>query len=222
MIERLGVLGGMFDPVHKGHVQAANIAFSRLSLDQLNLVPCHVPNHRAGAKAAAEHRIKMLELATARHPQLTVDNSEIEKTTVSYTVDTLIQYREKAIANSLVFVMGIDSFNSLPDWDRWQQILELCHLLVLNRPGCEISAEVSAAIDLPARLCTDSESLFETNQGGIMIVDEFDCDISSTMVRRGINSGSDLSALLAKEIITYIQENNLYSNENEYKQGSMV
>src|SRR5690606_2685035 len=110
---RIGVMGGMFDPVHSGHLQVALTAWHLLELDQLRLVPCHVPNHRAPATATSAQRLEMLQLAAAREPRLRVDAREMERDGISYTVDTLASLRNDFPSSALVLVLGMDAFAGL-------------------------------------------------------------------------------------------------------------
>ena len=110
----LVVLGGLFDPVHKGHVSAAQFALEFLSLPRIKMIPCHLPNHKAVPNTQGEHRLAMLTLATASYPKIEVDPIELQRDRVSYTVDTLTELKKRH--SVLVFVLGVDSFNSLPLW----------------------------------------------------------------------------------------------------------
>ena len=133
MSSRLGILGGMFDPVHNGHVAAARFAINILNLDALKMVPCHIPNHRASQQLSARHRLEMLELALRSESCIETDDCEIKRGGVSYAVDTVRELAAKGAWDHVVFVMGIDAFNGLPNWHEWRSLLESCHLLVLGQ-----------------------------------------------------------------------------------------
>ena len=89
MIAKLGVLGGMFDPVHNGHIDAARYAKDLLSLDLVNLIPCNIPNHKVQSYAPAEDRLAMIELAIRDESGIEVDDIELQRPSVSYSVETL-------------------------------------------------------------------------------------------------------------------------------------
>lgn len=206
----LAVLGGLFDPVHKGHVSAAQFALEFLSLQRLKMIPCHLPNHKAVPNTQAEHRLAMLELAVASYPLIEVDPIELQRNQVSYTVDTLSEL--KARHSMLVFVLGVDSFNSLPDWHDWQKILDLSHLLVLSRHGAILSTETLSAVNIKRRLVDTSEQMLASPNGKIIFCENFDYDMASSEIRGKITRGDDVSAELDIETIQYIKDNSLYQN----------
>ena len=210
MTSRIGVLGGMFDPVHKGHVEAARYALQKLALDELRMIPCHTPNHRRPAKIDPQHRLHMIELAIRDEPGMQVDPIEIDRTGVSYMVDTLTILKANAGDCSLVLVLGVDSFNTIPQWHRWHQLLELCHFLLLARPGIMISEDVIAAPEFEHNLVASTEELFHNDSGRIRVFDDFSFDISSTRVRELLAMKADLSTKLDENVIDYIRSNHLY------------
>jgi nicotinate-nucleotide adenylyltransferase len=198
MSTRRGVLGGMFDPVHNGHIEAARCAVSLLDLDCIHLVPCHIPNHRVAAASAASDRLAMLELAVAAESAMIVDPIEVQRKRVSYTVETLTAMGGGTDVSSLVFVLGMDAFNSLPQWHDWQQLFALCHLLVL------------APVKLESRRVETTAEMFKARTGKIRIAEDFKYDLSSTRVRTAIQRQEDLSTLLNTNVIEYINQHKLY------------
>lgn len=206
MMSRLGVLGGMFDPVHAGHVGAARFAVRLLRLERLKMVPLGRPGHRPEARGAAAHRLAMLALATEGDGAIEVDDIEIRRGGVSRTVDTLERLR--GAARRIVFVLGLDAFNTLPRWRRPERILDLCHLLVLGRGG--VAADAEAASALGRRRAPDPEALFEAPAGGILLSDGFRCGASSTRVREALAAGADAGPALDGRVLDYIRRHGLY------------
>ncbi|MBL4572232.1 MAG: nicotinate-nucleotide adenylyltransferase [Gammaproteobacteria bacterium] len=206
----LAVLGGLFDPVHKGHVSAAQFALELLSVQRLKMIPCHFPNHKAVPTTQAQHRLAMLELATASYPQIEVDSIELQRDRVSYTVDTLTELKKRH--RVLVFVLGADSFNSLPEWHDWQKILELSHLLVLSRHGVTLSNEALSAVDSKLRRVDTSEQMLASVHGKILFSENFDYDMASSEIKKKLVRGDDVSAQLDADVIHYIKDNSLYQN----------
>lgn len=211
MSSPLAVLGGLFDPVHNGHVAAAMFALELLQLERIKMIPCHLPNHKAEPGTDSKHRLAMLELATARYPQIEIDPIELNRDSVSYTVDTLSALRKNH--SLLVFVLGVDSFNTLPQWHEWQRILQLSHLLVLSRHGSRISNETLAAVDFDARHVASSEELFASSCGKIITSEDFDFDMASSAIRQKLMHGADVSAELDIEVVRYIKDNDLYQSK---------
>ncbi|MCG8413018.1 MAG: nicotinate-nucleotide adenylyltransferase [Pseudomonadales bacterium] len=211
MSSRLGVLGGMFDPVHRGHIAAARFALTTLKLDRVKLIPCNQPNHRDPAFAQAQHRLAMLRLATQADSQIEVDDCEIVRGGVSYSVDTLSDLSRSGNFESIVFVLGMDSLNTLPRWHQWQSLFDLCHLMVLARNGQDVDAEVARQIDLDSRLVSSPDELHAVKHGKVLIQKDFDFDVSSTRIRNAISERIGLSQYLADEVSDYIRNNSLYS-----------
>lgn len=213
MISRLGVYGGMFDPVHQGHMAAACYARDLLNLDLVKFIPCKLPNHRQCAQASADHRVAMLELALADLPNLEIDLCELNRSGVSYAVDTLEYLRDAEVAEHIVFIMGIDSFNSLASWHRWEALESLCHLLVLPREGGRLDDQIAQRVNVENRLVSQPASLFAKSSGNIYLDADFAHQASSTQVRHALGraeSGRELMNLLNTDVFQYIQANNLY------------
>ncbi|MDB9968823.1 nicotinate (nicotinamide) nucleotide adenylyltransferase [Gammaproteobacteria bacterium] len=210
MSSPLAVLGGLFDPVHKGHVSAALFALEFLSVQRLKMIPCHLPNHKVVPATQAEHRLAMLTLATASYPQIEIDPIELQQYRVSYSVDTLTELKKRH--SMLVFVLGVDSFNSLPQWHAWQKILELSHLFVLPRHGSTISDGTLRAVDIEHRQVDTSEQMLDSASGKIIFCENFNYDVASSEIRKKIRRGDDVSAALDAKVVQYINDNCLYQN----------
>ena len=113
MMSRLGVFGGMFDPVHEGHLEAARYAKELLRLDCVKLIPCNIPNHRTSAYSSAAHRLAMLELVTKNEFGIEVDDTELRKASVSYSLETVKIMRANTVADNIVFILGTVSYTHL-------------------------------------------------------------------------------------------------------------
>ena len=138
----IGVLGGTFDPVHFGHLRLAKCARDDFQLDEVHLLPCRVPALKPQPIATAQQRVDMLRLAIANEPGLVVDESELHRDGPSYTVDTLRALRvEVGPECAICLIMGMDAFLSLPAWHEWQEIIGLAHVIVMQRPGYEVSTK---------------------------------------------------------------------------------
>lgn len=137
--QRIGLFGGTFDPVHFGHLRPAVELAEAYELDHLHLLPNHRPVHRGKPTATTEQRIAMLELATESQPQLVVDSREAQRDKPSYTFDTLTEFRAEYPEASLIFFMGLDAYAEFDSWHRWQDILELANLVVIDRPDAALS-----------------------------------------------------------------------------------
>lgn len=202
---RRGFYGGTFDPIHQGHLQLALFACEHCQLQQLDIIPCHLPPHRP-QPTAAKHRVAMVELAIAPYPKLQLNRLELDKSSPSYTVDTLAQLRQQYPDDSLCFLLGMDSLQYFTRWHRYQQILELAHLLVVNRPG--YSAFDGDAPALFAQYGTDDlAQLDATTHGRIYQLPNPEFAVSATELRQQQVQDPALQIPLVSQ---YILQHQLY------------
>lgn len=204
----LGIYGGTFDPVHTGHLRMAEVALESLPLAELRLVPCGLPPHRETPHAGAVHRLAMLHLALAGHPGLRVDDREIRRGGISYSVDTLDSLRaEYGLSRPLVLLMGADAFQGLTGWKHWQQLPVLCHIAVLARPGYALQVPAGLAVE---RL-HEAAALDDSPAGGLYVIDNPLLPLSATAVRQRIAGEQDTSGFLHPEVRAYIENHRLYA-----------
>lgn len=200
----------MFDPVHFGHLRSAVEVRQNLGFDQVRLVPCARPPHRAGAVASAEQRRTMLELAIAGEPGLAVDDREMTRTTPSYTVDTLASLRTELPATPLCLVVGIDAFLGLPTWHQWQALFNLAHIVVLERPGRDMTMSDILRAETQARFTTEAADLHHTLAGHVLMHRVTQLPISSTALRESLARGRSVRYLLPDTVYRYIEAHDLY------------
>ncbi|WP_107851564.1 nicotinate-nucleotide adenylyltransferase [Oceanimonas marisflavi] len=211
MTSPIGLLGGTFDPIHAGHLRTAIQAQEQLGLSEVRLLPNHIPPHRATPDSAPRHRLAMARLAAAATPGLTVDERELNRTTPSYTIDTLMELRRELGRRPLCFIMGMDSFCSLDRWHRWQELLDQAHLVVSHRPGWQ--PEFNDAVnELFQRHGTrDRERIHRAPAGHIFLLDNPELDVSSTQIRDCIRNGNNPQYLLPDAVTDYIRQQGLYT-----------
>lgn len=206
-------MGGMFDPVHLGHLQMAENARSLCGLDQVRLVPCGNPVHRPPALVTAEHRIHMLELVVENHPWLRVDTRECLSAAPSYTWNTLTELRNENPEAVLYLLMGLDAFLALHTWYQWKELFDLAHLVVAGRPGYTFAAQVlepQLRTEAAARLTTSCADLAADNSGRVLLVTLPTPPISSTRVRQLLREGEDTANLLPPAVAEFIGNHGLY------------
>ena len=134
--QRIGILGGSFDPVHLGHLWIAESARETLSLDQIRWIPAATsPLKRQGPVASNEQRLQMLQLAIAGCPSFVVDDRELRRGEISYTVDTLAELRAEFPADDLFLIIGSDSLASIEQWRQPERLLQMATIVVVQRGG---------------------------------------------------------------------------------------
>lgn len=209
----IGVMGGMFDPVHNGHIAVALAALKALALDELRLIPCHLPNHRGPASASAQERLTMLRLAAAADDRLRVDDRECLRPGVSYTVDTLESLRAEHESAVLVLIVGADAFAGLTGWHRWQEIFGLANVLVVSRPRALDTWPVALQEEVQQRQVSSGELLCAQTQGSVLLLQDLQWDISSTRVREELRRHSGAVSLLPPAVASYIRTHGLYAQD---------
>ena len=208
-VQALGLLGGAFDPVHIGHLRGAIAVREHLGLERVDFLPAAQSPLKDAATVAAADRLAMLEAAVQDVPGLGVDARELGREGPSYTVDTLIELRrEVGQARPLIWIVGTDILPSLPKWSRWQQLLELTHLVILARPGADLPPPVVTQWLDQHRI--DQNALLESPAGGVMTLDQPVLDIASSDIRTLLAAGRNPRFLLPDVVMEYIERHKLF------------
>jgi nicotinate-nucleotide adenylyltransferase len=212
------VYGGTFDPVHRGHLAIARAARAALqqaglAIAQFDFLPNADPPHRAPPGAAAGHRVAMLWIALADTSGFGIDLRELRRGGASYMVDTLEELRAELGSDApLVLLLGEDAWVGFDRWQRWRDILGLCHLLIVNRPQARLQRLSPALIELQqARSCALS-ALADAPAEGICRI-ELPTEAGSATAVRAAAAAEDaatLQALLLPEVAAYIERHGLY------------
>jgi nicotinate-nucleotide adenylyltransferase len=205
------IFGGTFDPVHNGHLRTAVELRERLQVATLSLVPCHLPPHRGEPGAPSAMRQTMLEPAVRDEPALRVDGRELARDEPSYTVDTLADIRAGMKPGMpLAMVVGTDTFAAIDRWDRWQQLLDLAHIIVIHRPGHRVPANSVAAQLLADNERVDAQILRSTASGCVWQVALPALEISASAIREKVREGLSPRYLLPDAVWYLITEAGLY------------
>lgn len=215
MRKKIGIFGGTFDPVHIGHLRLALELKQQLGLDEMRLVPCHKPPHRDAPQVSSDQRVEMLRIALRSCPELQLDERELQRDKPSYTYDTLRELRaEVGEEVSLVLCMGEDAFAGLSTWYRWQELIQLAHIVVVARPGWNM-AETGRALsedlrELLHKHQRDLKSLDYDAAGTIVQQSPRLLAISSSEIRQQIKAGKSAQFLVCDAVWDYIARHNLY------------
>ena len=196
----IGVLGGTFDPVYIGHLIVAEEVMVRLGLAVVIFVPAGQPWLKADwSVTSREHRLQMLHLALADKPDFQISTLEIERSGPSYTVDTMVELREKMGSDDdLFFVLGRDNLNQLPQWQEPFRLMEMCYLVVVNRPG------------VPKPRLKSLEKKLPGISPRVVLLDRPEIDISASAIRERVVRGLSVRHLVPELVDRYIKENGLY------------
>jgi nicotinate-nucleotide adenylyltransferase len=188
---KVGILGGTFDPIHLGHLRAAECAREELRLDRVVFVPARTPPHGKGPQASSLDRYAMVAAATAGHPAFEPSDIELRRDGPSYTVDTLTEWLRGSPEDALVVIMGSDTFAEMSTWKEPERVFALCTVAVVARPG-----------DSPREARAGSARAVSVEGPGLAI--------SSTEVRQRVAAGRSVRYLVPEAVADYVVKRGLY------------
>lgn len=211
----IGILGGTFDPIHLGHLRMAEELREKLGLAQVRFVPAAIPPHRSAPQLDASHRAEMVVLAITGHPHFTLDTRELARSGPSYTYDTLRELRTELGADSpLCLLLGSDAFLGLDSWHRWQELIDLAHIVVAHRPGAspdENAMSPALCEQWLQRRTDDIETLQHAPAGRMLLQPITALDISASAIRAMLQQGQSVRYLLPETVRRHIESHHLYA-----------
>jgi nicotinate-nucleotide adenylyltransferase len=197
--QRLGIMGGTFDPIHNGHLMIARAAMEALHLDRVLFIPDRIPPHKAAGSTPAGDRLAMVILAIADEPRFLPSDMELRRKGPSYTYDTVrALYRRLHAIYDLFFIIGGDSAEALPTWYRIRETMRYCTFAAVGRPGYAAQRE-----KVVQRLAARGLKRF-------IWVNADEMDISSTMIRQRLKEGKSVDSWMPKSVVEYIRQRDLY------------
>ena len=199
MRSRIGLLGGTFDPPHRGHLALAAAAQEQLALDEVRFLPVGDPPHKQDRKVTAvSHRVNMVQLIIANHPHYYLDESDIYRPRPHSTASLLPLLRQQHPDADFWLIIGADSLRDLPTWHDPDDIVKQCRLAVLARP--------SVVLDW---------NWLKTAVSGLQTAVDFlsppHFSVSSTAIRRRVREGGEICDVVETAVCDYIRENQLYA-----------
>lgn len=189
---RVGLFGGSFDPVHDAHLALAGGALGQLKLDEVRWIPAGQPWQKSGRLAPAEDREAMVRLAIAGEPRFVLDRIELERTGVTYTLDTVRALQAAEPGTEWFLLLGQDQYSTLHTWRDWPELLSRVTLAIANRPGERPAADPQVAGAAHQRVALPP------------------MDVSSTDVRRRVAAGESIANLVPEAVRRYIETRGLY------------
>ena len=215
--QRLGVLGGTFDPIHFGHLDAADAARRALDLSQVLFIPSHDPPHRpSDPHAAAAHRFAMVSLAINGCPGYRVSDMELTRGGNSYTADTFrTLHAEGWHPSQIFFILGADAFAEIATWYEFPQVLDAAHFAVIARPGTTLERALARTPELRHRVRPLAGHDTEPASTGVFLVEAQTRDVSSTAVRSALADGQPIDHLVPSSVARHITAHHLYITGRE-------
>lgn len=216
---RTGVLGGTFDPIHVGHIAAAEIVQRVLQLDEVVLLPSNVPPHRPRPIASTHQRFAMVALAIADHPSLRASELELVTPGPSYTTATLDRLHALGYAASqLFFITGADAFAEIATWRDYPAFLDAASFVVINRGSLRASEMARVLPALADRMCQvlpgEPPPVPSAAPTRIFLVDRPTPDVSSTGIREWIAGGRPLTGLVPAPVEEFMRRHGLYLSDS--------
>ena len=217
-VVRVGLLGGTFDPVHRGHLQLAEAALRVADLEQVHLVTSVRPPHKTRrTEANFLDRHAMVALAAIEHPRLVPSSLEHGRDGKSYSVDTIRQFKQRiGAASEVFFILGIDTFLDISSWKDFERLPRLCRFLVFARPGFDerqLSVRIPDVFLRSVCVVDDRNPISLEPHHRCYLYREFSNPVSSSEVRERIRRGQTVKEMLPPAVLEYIGKNRLYSGE---------
>jgi nicotinate-nucleotide adenylyltransferase len=222
---RLGIMGGTFDPIHLGHLRAAEEIYWAFGLDRIVFVPAARPPHKEeGVGASALHRYEMVSLATVFTPYFSVSSIELNRPGKSYSVETVREFqRIYGKGTTLYFIVGVDAFLEMSEWREAGELLALTHVIVTARPGWRLDeverlltpAQRQILGDPTFKYCkvADVQPDREEHEVGareVRLVEVVSLDIASREIRHLVEAGRSIRHLVPDTVAAYMNKNRLY------------
>ena len=201
---RVGLMGGTFDPIHFGHLVAAEYARQKFSLDKVVFIPSGQPPHKDYSVAGAEHRYLMTVMATATNPYFGVSRLEIDQDGPSYTIDTIMKIKVMLPHAKLFFISGADAVMDILKWKSPLKLVQSCHFIAATRPGYTFAelGNMLTSLGLPRNRHGDYISLMEIPS----------ITTSSTDIRRRLQVGESIAYLVPENVEAYLHKYKLYED----------
>ena len=210
----IGIFGGSFDPIHKGHIESLKSVTKKLNLSKVLVIPNKVSPLKNLSVASSLEKIKMLEIAFKDFKEIEIEDYELKKEGPSFMIETL-QYLDKKLGKKKHFllIIGEDSFQSFHRWKNYQHIIKITSLLVMNRPGLDNDL-TTRAIELHQDCIENTYGDNNFKKGKIYFIKIKPNPVSSTHIRENIDDQSVLAEGLDDDVLKYLQVQKIY-NKND-------
>jgi nicotinate-nucleotide adenylyltransferase len=204
---RIAIIGGTFDPIHNGHLAAAQTVASTFQADEVHFVPAFSPPHKKSTGMTSPfHRFAMVVVATMSFERFRTSTIEVDALEKRYTVETLEAMSRTYPGADLLFIVGTDMYQEIETWKNFRRLFELAHLVIVNRPGYPFREDIA-----PSQTLKPGETVTLPKTRGVFYLPFVEQPISSTEIREDRKQGADVRRWLPPGVWSYIERNKLYS-----------
>jgi nicotinate-nucleotide adenylyltransferase len=209
---RIGILGGMFDPIHNGHLDVLDAAQAALKLGEIVVLPSSLPPHRPPPAASSYHRFAMVALAIAGRRRWRALDIELREPTLSYTSETLEKFHAQGHNRlDLFFITGADAFLEIGTWKNYPALLDLAHFAVISRPGVPVG-EVAARLPALASRMGGPDAVASADSTMIFLIDAPTANVSSSAIRHARAHGGSIGGMVPPGVQQHIEQHALYED----------
>ena len=201
--KKIAIMGGTFNPIHTGHLVAAEAVRQELNIDKVLFIPTGNPPHKESNPMYNEHRYLMAVLATVTNPHFEVSRVELDREGKTYAIDTVKEIHKLYKGSELYYITGADAIAQILTWKEPEELLSLCKFVAVTRPGYDKTA-LMATID----------NLNEKHRGQISLLEVPALSISSTDIRNRVHSHKTIKYLVPQSVEEYILKSDMYTNDN--------
>jgi len=218
-MKKVGLFGGTFNPIHLGHLRAAEEVSHSFDLHRVFFIPSSYPPHkRKEGILDATSRAEMVRRAIADNPRFAFSEVELERPGKSYSIQTIEHFRHQSGPGTQVyFIVGLDAFLEVSTWKEYGALFRLCHFVVMTRPGFEkIFSREHLPVELTNEFCYDTEKGGYAHKSGFCVypAEVTGMDISSSRIRQWIREGRSIKYLVPPAVEAFILSNKLYQNKD--------
>jgi len=218
-MKKIGLFGGTFNPIHLGHLRSAEEIGESFRLDRVIFIPASRPPHKKKeGLLPAPLRAEMVRLAIADNPRFVFSGVELERAGTSYSIETVEHFRhEFAPGTHLYFILGLDAFLEINTWKGYAGLFELCHFVVMTRPGFDKNFSPECLpVELAGDFCYDHRQRGYAHASGFWVYPReiTALDISSTQIRENLRAGRSVKYLVPSSVEEFIHRRKLYQTED--------
>ena len=204
----IAILGGTFDPIHNGHLAAAQSVAETFEVDEVHFVPAFSPPHKQSRGITSPfHRCAMVALATVSFDRFRTSTIEVDTLERRYTAETLDAMKRAYPGAELLFIIGTDMYQEIETWKNFRRLFELAHLVIVNRPGFPFREDVA-----PYQILKEKQTVTLPQQVSVSYLPFVEQPISSTEIRHERKRGENVSRWVPPNVWSYIEKNKLYSS----------